>query len=83
MTNKERYQQAFSALPSSRQLHLEVEEMAQIQKKHKKYSSRSGSRMRGADWRQRDGLRRRSWRHTDKGQHMAQRQAGGGGRNPQ
>lgn len=36
MTNKERYQQAFSALPSSRQLHLEVEEMAQIQKKHKK-----------------------------------------------
>lgn len=36
MTNKERYQQAFSALPSSRQLNLEVEEMAQIQKKHKK-----------------------------------------------
>ncbi|MDE6364417.1 MAG: hypothetical protein K2L86_09180 [Lachnospiraceae bacterium] len=36
MTNKERYQQAFSALPSSRQFHLEVEEMAQIQKKHKK-----------------------------------------------
>lgn len=36
MTNKERYQQAFSALPSSRKLHLEVEEMAQIQKKHKK-----------------------------------------------
>ncbi len=36
MTNKERYQQAFSALPSSRQFQLEVEEMAQIQKKHKK-----------------------------------------------
>lgn len=36
MTNKERYQQAFSALPSSRQFHLEVEEMAMIQKKHQK-----------------------------------------------
>ena len=36
MTNKERYQQAFSALPSSRQFHLEVEEMAMIQKEHQK-----------------------------------------------
>ena len=36
MTNKERYKQAFSALQSSGQFHLEVEEMAQIQKKHKK-----------------------------------------------
>lgn len=36
MTNKERYQQAFSALPSSRQFHLEVEEMAMIQKKASK-----------------------------------------------
>lgn len=36
MTNKERYKQAFSALQSSRQLYLEVEEMTRIQKKHKK-----------------------------------------------
>ncbi len=36
MTNKERYKQAFSAIQSSRQLYLEVEEMAKIQKKHKK-----------------------------------------------
>lgn len=36
MTNKERYKQAFSAVQSSRQLCLEVEEMARIEKKHKK-----------------------------------------------
>lgn len=36
MTNKERYKQAFSALQSSGQFHLEVEEMAQKQKKHRK-----------------------------------------------
>lgn len=36
MTNKERYKQAFSALQSSGQFHLEVEEMEQIQKKHRK-----------------------------------------------
>ena len=36
MTNKERYKQAFSALHSFGQFHMEVEEMAQIQKKHKR-----------------------------------------------
>lgn len=36
MTNKERYKQAFSALPSSQQFHLEEAEMTQIHKKHKK-----------------------------------------------
>lgn len=36
MTNRERYKQAFSALQSSGQFTLEVEEMAQIQKKHRK-----------------------------------------------
>ncbi len=36
MTNSERYKQAFSAIQSSRQLSLEVEEMAKIEKKHKK-----------------------------------------------
>ena len=36
MTNKERYKQAFSALQSSRKLSLEVEEMAEFQKKRKK-----------------------------------------------
>ncbi len=36
MTNKERYKQAFSALQSSRQFNMEVEEMAMIQKKHRK-----------------------------------------------
>ena len=36
MTNKERYKQAFSTLHSSGQFTLEVEEMKQIQKKHRK-----------------------------------------------
>ena len=36
MTNKERYKQAFSALQSSQKLSLEVEEMAEFQKKRKK-----------------------------------------------
>ncbi len=36
MTNKERYQQAFSVLHSSGQFTLEVEDMEQIQKKHRK-----------------------------------------------
>ena len=36
MTNKERYKQAFSALPSSQQFYLEEAEMMQIHKKHKK-----------------------------------------------
>lgn len=35
MTNKERYKQAFSALRPSRQISLEVEEMARIEKKHR------------------------------------------------
>lgn len=36
MTNKERYKQAFSALPSSQQFYLEEAEMIQIHKKHRK-----------------------------------------------
>ena len=36
MTNKERYKQAFSALQTSVQLTMEVEKMAEIQKKHKR-----------------------------------------------
>lgn len=36
MTNKERYKQVFSTLHSSGQFTLEVEEMKQIQKKHRK-----------------------------------------------
>lgn len=36
MTNSERYKQAFSAIQSSRQLSLEVEEMAKIEKSIKK-----------------------------------------------
>lgn len=36
MTNKERYKQAFSALPSSQQFYLEEAEMTQIHKKHRK-----------------------------------------------
>lgn len=36
MTNKERYKQAFSTLHSSGQFTLEVEEMEQIQKRHRK-----------------------------------------------
>lgn len=36
MTNKERYKQAFSALHSSGQFSLEVEEMEMIRKKHRK-----------------------------------------------
>ena len=36
MTNKERYKQAFSALQTSVQLSMEVEKMAEIQKKHKR-----------------------------------------------
>ena len=36
MTNKERYKQAFSALQTSGQLSMEVEKMAEIQKKHKR-----------------------------------------------
>lgn len=35
MTNKERYKRAFSVLQSSGPLNLEVEEMAQLKKKHK------------------------------------------------
>lgn len=35
MTNKERYKRAFSALPSSVLIDLEVEKMAQLKKKHK------------------------------------------------
>lgn len=36
MTNRERYKQAFSVLQSSRQFELEVEEMEQLKKKHRK-----------------------------------------------
>ncbi len=36
MTNRERYKQAFSALHSSGQFSLEVEDMEQIQKRHRK-----------------------------------------------
>ena len=43
MTNKERYKQAFSALQSSQKLSLEVEEMAEFQKKRKK-NTQAGKR---------------------------------------
>ena len=36
MTNRERYKQAFSALQTSGKISLEVEDMAKLQKKHKK-----------------------------------------------
>ena len=36
MTNRERYKQAFSVLQSSRQFELEVDEMEQLKKKHRK-----------------------------------------------
>ena len=36
MTNKERYKQAFSALPSPRKFDLEVGDMIKMQKKHRK-----------------------------------------------
>lgn len=40
MTNRERYKQAFSALQTSGKISLEVEDMAKLQKKHKKISQR-------------------------------------------
>lgn len=36
MTNRERYKQAFAALPSSRQINLEAEKMEQIRRTHRK-----------------------------------------------
>ena len=78
MTNKERYQQAFSVLHSSGQFTLEVEDMEQIQKTQKKYGSSGSDRKRCHHRHRGDSLCGRHRRHSAENYNVASRCADGG-----